>query len=443
MSVRSRAMLGVAISLLAVGCPQASGAQSPSDPAEAPLTLRTAAAEALRANPELRAARDAIDAARGRLVQAGLWPNPELGLSGSSDFAFANEGERELSVGVAQPFPIASRLARARDVARVDVELAMAEARDFERTLVAEVERSVMSLLALQRTVAARERVIEVVRELVRVSARRLEAAQVSEADLNLLEIDLARLEQERRLVELERVTETVRLKRLLYRPPEAPVELAGDVEERVFVPLLAAELSQAAIDRRPDLAGLRLESERARAEAALARAEAWEDWAVEARFDRTHSAIDDAGLDLRDRDELLGLAVRVPFPLFNRNQGRIAEALALERRAGSRLASLERAVLAEVESARKRVEELDRVAREYRERLVPRSERNVELLGRGYREGLSPISDLLQAEQQLADASLGWVRTLGELRQAEIDLEAAAAASPLLGLDASQEERP
>ena len=443
MSVRSRATLGVAIGLLVAGSPGASRAGSHANPAEAPLTLRTAAAEALRANPELRAARDAIDAARGRLLQAGLWPNPELGLSGSSDFAFADEGERELSVGVAQPFPIASRLARARDVARVDVELAVAEARDFERTLVAEVERSVMSLLALQRTVAARERVIEVVRELVRVSARRLEAAQVSEADLNLLEIDLARLEQERRLVELERVTETVRLNRLLYRPPEAPVELAGDVEERVFVPLLAAELSQAAIDRRPDLAGLRLESERARAEAALARAEAWEDWAVEARFDRTHSAIDDAGLDLRDRDELLGLAVRVPFPLFNRNQGRIAEALALERRAGSRLASLERAVLAEVESARKRVEELDRVAREYRERLVPRSERNVELLGRGYREGLSPISDLLQAEQQLADTSLGYVRTLGELRQAEIDLEEAAAASPLLGLDASQEERP
>ena len=152
MSVRSRATLGVAIGLLVAG---AGRAGSRSNLAEAPLTLREAAAEALRANPELRAARDAIDAASGRLLQAGLWPNPELGLSGSSDFAFADEGERELSVGVAQPFPIASRLARARDVGRVDVERAVAEARDFERTLVAEVQSSVMSLLALQRTVAA------------------------------------------------------------------------------------------------------------------------------------------------------------------------------------------------------------------------------------------------------------------------------------------------
>lgn len=442
MSVRIRATLCVAIGLLVAGSPHASLAQSPSNPAEAPLTLRGAAAEALRANPELRAARRAIDAARGRLVQAGLWPNPELGLAGASDFAFADEGERNLSIAVSQPLPIAGRLARARDVARIDVEIATAEARDFERTLVAEVQRSVMAILALDRAKAWRDRVIEAVRELTRISARRFEAAQVSEADLNLLEIDVARLEQERRLVELERATEAVHLNRLLHRLPGTPVELAGDVEEPVFLPPFAAELAGSALERRSDVARLRLETERARAEANLARSEAWGDWAVEASFDRSRGVIDDAGLDLRDRDELLGLAVRVPFPLFDRSQGRVAEAIAAERQAESRLAALERAVLAEIESARRRVEELEKVAREYRDMLVPRSERNVELLGRGYREGLSPISDLVQSEQQLADASLGWVRTLGELRRAEIDLEAAAAASPLLGLDASQEER-
>jgi cobalt-zinc-cadmium efflux system outer membrane protein len=441
MSVRIRATLGVVIGLLVAG--GASRARSQPDPAQTPLTLQTAAAEALRANPELRAARDAIDGARGRLFQAGLWPNPELGLGGASDFAFADDGERELSVAVSQPLPIAGRLARSRDVARIEVEIATAEARDLERTLVADVQGSVMTILALDRASAQRRRVIEAVRELTRVSARRFEAAQVSEADLNLLEIDVARLEQERRLVELERATEAVRPNRLLHRPPGTPVELAGDVEEPAFLPPPTTELVAAALARRPDLARLRLEAERARADAKLARAEAWGDWAVEASFDRTRSVIDDAGLDLRDRDELLGLGVRVPVPLFDRNQGRVAEAVAGKRQAEARLAALERAVLAELESTRKRVEELEQVAREYRDMLVPRSERNVELLGRGYREGLSPISDLVQAEQQLADASLGWVRILGELRRAEIDLEAAAASSPLLGLDASQEERP
>jgi len=133
---------------------------------------------------------------------------------------------------------------------------------------------------------------------------------------------------------------------------------------------------------------------------------------------------------------------VQVPLPLWNRNQGRVVEAISRERQAGSRLEALERRVQEEIESASRRVQELEQVAREYREGLVPRAERTVELLGRGYREGLSPISDLVQAEQQLADASLAHVRTLGELRQAEIELEAAAALSPLLSAP-TQEEAP
>jgi cobalt-zinc-cadmium efflux system outer membrane protein len=140
-------------------------------------------------------------------------------------------------------------------------------------------------------------------------------------------------------------------------------------------------------------------------------------------------------------RDDFLGVSVNAPLPLWNRNQGRIAVARADERRAQARLASSERAAEAEVETARRRVEELAHVAREYADSLVPRSQRNVELLERGYRQGLVPITTLVQAEQQLAEIVLRRAETLGELRQAEVDLETAAAASPLLRTIPSPEE--
>jgi cobalt-zinc-cadmium efflux system outer membrane protein len=432
MLVRWRAALCAATVLIASQALRARG-EGAAGPAEPRVTPRLAAEEALRANPDLRAARAAIDAARGRLVQAGLWPNPELGVAGASDVVFADEGEWSIEVGFAQRFPIAGRLARAREVARLDVEQALAEARDFERTLVAQVESSATALLAVERAIATRDLLIEAARELVRVSSQRFRAAEVSEADLNLLEVDLSRFEQERRLLELERQTETIRLNRLLYRAPEAPVAISGDVEAAAFAPDPAAELTAAALERRPDLRRLRLEVEGARAEARLARAEAWEDWSLEGRYERDRGVIDDAGLELLDPDSLLGLSLRVPLPVWNRNQGRVAEALAAERRAAARLAALERAVEAEVATGLVRVAELARVGREYREDLVPRSERNVALLGRAYRQGLAAISALVQAQQQLADTSLRYVQTLGELRRAEIELEAAAAASPLL----------
>lgn len=409
-------------------------------PAESPLSAASAADEALRANADLAGAYAAIDAARGRLLQAGLWPNPELALAGRSDFAFGNEGERKLGADFAQRFPIAGRLARAQDVGRFDVALALAEARDFERTLIGDVQRSVYGLLALDEAVASREAVLRTAAELARASARRFEAAEVSEADVGLLEIELARFEQEKRLLDLERATAAVRLNQLLNRPAAAPVTVSGSLDASAF----DVKRSTDAPARRPDLQRLRLEGDRARAEAQLARAESWEDWTVGAGYERERQVfanmprVDPIGVK---SDEFLGLSFRVPLPLWNRNEGRIAEAQANERRARARLTALERAVEAEIETARRRVEELSRVALEYDTALLPRSLHTVQLLDKGYRQGLVPITTLVQAEQQLADIVLRRARTLGELRQAEVDLETAAAASPLLDRPRSDEE--
>ncbi len=412
-------------------------------PTETGLTPRSAAAEALRASPDLAAAYESIDAARGRLLQAGLWPNPALALTGRSDFAFQNEGERAFGVDLAQRFPVAGRLARGQDVARVDVALALAEAREFERVLIGEVQRTVYGLVALDEAIASREGVLRTAEQLARAATRRRQAAEVSDADVNLLEIELARFEQEKRRLELDRAVAAVRLNQLLNRSADSPTVFASSLQEPAFdTSRTAMDLTKTA-SKRPDLEAIRLESDRARADARLARAESWEDWTVGAGYEsdrqvfRNEPSVDPIGVK---RDDFLGLAVDVPLPLWNRNQGRIAEAHANERRARARLAARERAVEAEIEAARRRAAELARVASEYHDSLLPRSRQNVELLERGYRQGLVAITTLVQAEQQLADTVLRHAQTLGELRQAEVDLETAAGASPLL---APEENRP
>src|SRR5688500_2194950 len=96
------------------------------EPASA-LTIDQAVAGALRDNLDLRAASYEVDKARGRLLQAGLWPNPELELSTATDRTFNDEGEQRTAAGFQQAFPISGRLRFARRVSRVDVAQAMAE----------------------------------------------------------------------------------------------------------------------------------------------------------------------------------------------------------------------------------------------------------------------------------------------------------------------------
>ncbi|MGA0112260.1 MAG: TolC family protein, partial [Chthoniobacterales bacterium] len=101
------------------------------------LSLQEAVHTALMNNRDLAAARHIVGQAQGRLRQAGLLPNPEVEFNGYSDFVSDREGEGAFVIGLHQWFPLTSRLGLARQVARVDVAMALREVRNRERLLVA------------------------------------------------------------------------------------------------------------------------------------------------------------------------------------------------------------------------------------------------------------------------------------------------------------------
>lgn len=393
------------------------------------LQVEDAIREALEANRDLRTAYFAIEQARGRLVQAGLWPNPALDLSGSNDFAFLNEGEYASSSGFEQRFPVAGRIGRAKDVARVDVALALAEVGDATRRLIGEVQSVFYDLLVLNAQIAERDRLVDIARRLVDVSEARVKLAEVSALDVNTARVELQRLELERSLLVAQQRARSAELNRLLGRAPEAPVTVSGEITPPAPPP--QATLRSEALRRRPDLQQASLQADRARAERALARADRWEDWTVGFSYIRDRLVVD--GAPPQRADQLLGLRLTVPLPLLNRNQGRIAEASSLEAQARSRASALELTVLAEIEAASRRLEEIRQVVEGYRTRLIPLTDRNVALAQDAYRGGLTSVTQVVQVQRQQSEIRTGYLDVLGQYRRASIDLEVASAASPHL----------
>ncbi len=413
---------------------QSAGHRRPSSGAV--LTVEDAAHEALRANRDLRTAYFTIEQARARLVQAGLWPNPALDLSGSHDFAFSNEGEYAGSSGFEQRFPVAGRIRRARDVARIDVALALAEVRDAARRLIGEVQSAFYDLLVLDAQIAERNRLVAVSRRLVDVSEARAKLAEVSALDANTARVELQRLEVERSLLVAQSMARSAELNRLLGRTPEEQVAVGGEIAPTV--PPAQATLRSEALRRRPDLQQAFLQADRARAERALARAERWEDWTLGFNYDRDRQVVN--GAPPQRADQLLGLRLTVPLPLWNQNQGRIAEATSLEDQARSKAAALELAVLTEVEAADQRAETIGQVVEQYRTSLIPLTDRNVALAQDAYRSGLATVTQVVQVQRQQSELRTGYLDVLGQYRRATIDLEVAAATSPFLNKLEEQE---
>ena len=414
----------------AVAAVLAFGASSParSQTSTNPLTADDAVREARAANRELQAARFSIDVARGGLLQAGRLENPELEMTYADDFAFNAEGERVGTVRFAQSFPVTARLTREKDVASKDVAIAEAEVRDFVRNLVAAVQSTFYLVRALDEQLGVNRQLVASVRTVEDATARRVESAEASPAEVGLLRIERLRLEQDAQRLIRERDVAAAALARLLGR--ETPVGLSpvGELD-----PGTLSLLPPAADNRggRPDLEAARHEIERADADRSLARAEVWDDWTAGLGYEQER-AVFDAPIGTK-RDSFLSFGLTVPLPLWNRQQGRIAAADAELRRTRRSHDALVLRIEEEVRAAQARVRTFRSSVDAYTEDILPEATRTQELFERGYRQGLVGIAELLQAQRQYNESRAFYFELLGDLRQAAIELEAATGTSPHL----------
>lgn len=372
--------------------------------------------QARRDNKDLQAARYAIEIGRARLQQAGARANPTLDLSTRSDFAFGNDGEYSHAIALSQSFPIAGRILRQQDVARVDIALAEAEVADAERHLAGEVAADAYRLLVVDRQIALRATQIEVQGQLARVSRERFKAAEVSELDVNTAQLELQRLSQERARLQSQREGLLIALNTQLGRPAEAPLTL--DEPAPTEAPLSSlASLQQQALDLRPDLRGVMLAAHRAEAEKALAKALRWEDWRVGLELSQDKQVI--TGVPPQDSSRAIGLSLSIPLPLARNNRGLLAEADANHDQALARIDALRLAIAGEIASAYGEASRSQAALSQYQRDMLPTSASNVRLTQQGYRQGLVPIYDVVQAQRQQAELNADYLATLDQFLQA------------------------
>ena len=145
-------------------------------------------------------------------------------------------------------------------------------------------------------------------------------------------------------------------------------------------------------------------------------------------------------GATFRLSSEALCLRLTIPLPLFQRNQGRIAEAESFTRQAKSRSNALALTVAAEIDAAFHRVEELRKAVDGYRAQVIPLVDKNVALAHEAYRSGLTSMVQVVQAQRQQSELRTGYLDVVAQYRQAMIDLEQAAATNP--SLDKPEDEK-
>lgn len=283
------------------------------------ISLNEAVARTLARNPELVAFGYELQAQDGRVLQAGLAPNPELSVTvenalGTGEFSGTDAVETTLSIAW-----ILERGVRQRrlDAARAGVSLLAVDADIKRLDAAAETARWFFSCLSSQARMVNAQEAVRLAQETVMAVQKRVTAGKSPPADLARAQAELARMALEREDIEHTILSANRRLAAQWGETEPRFTRVRGDL---MTLPGTASfEDLKTRISENPDLARFLSKQRVDEAELSLARAQRKPDWRVSAGVRR---------LELSD-DEALVANITLPLTLRNRNQGRIAEAQA------------------------------------------------------------------------------------------------------------------
>ena len=390
------------------------------------LTLEQAWARAEQANPALRAARAELEAAQGRRTdaQAFFWHNPEVagGVARrrSPDPGFPDRRSQDWTIGLQQTFEIAGQQGYRRAVAD-HLLSAVRETIDATRRQVrAEVERRFIQVLGLQRRIALERETLRFIDEFARIVRKRAAAGEQNRLDRNLAEVEAERARNQLSALEEQLVQARADLAALLQLPPEQLPEAAGELA--VATANYTREALLEAVANHPRIRALALREQAARDRLGLERAAVYPDITVSMSTGR-ESRI----------EQLTGLSVSVPLPLFRRNATGIGQASAelvqaqIERQAAERDArAAVNALWEKLVTARQRVIRLQAS-------VLPALEENLHLSRTAFSAGEIGLVEILLVNRQVLDARRDLIDALIQLHLTRVDLEQSAGWPPSL----------
>jgi outer membrane protein, heavy metal efflux system len=406
---RVGALCLVVLTTLVVSAGLASGS-----PAQG-LTLEGAVREASARSPVLRARRALVEQAEGRLITAKTYPyDPELLLEGARRES-AGESSTDRALVIAQVIEIGGQRGQRVTQASAELNAARATLLGEERLLAAQVGAAFVETLRVRELVEVEEANMELSRSLFDVARKRFEAGSVPQMDVNIAQVQVGRAERDLRLARGEYDVARAILAEIVGLDPAQPLELMGELElpPRSLAPL--SELVEGALQRRTELQAFRATIDATRARIELARREAVPDLAVNA-FRREEGT-----------DRLVGGGIDIRIPIFNRNQGRIAEARAAERQVVAENEATALQVRREVVAARARYDASSEASSNLRQQVLGTLQENLQLLQLSFESGKTGWTEVLVFRREFVDIQRDYINTLTEARLAGIELDLAA----------------
>lgn len=380
-------------------------AQTP--PVPAPITYLQALNLATSRNLALAAARRQRAIREAAIRSARQAPNPAVSFEASRDAP-----HQVFSFDL--PLELGGKRRRRIDLATEESTLADVDVQVEMRAVRRELRQAFYSLVASDERVRLADSVLDIARRVRDAAQGRFDAGAVPRLEVLQADLGVIRAETDAELARSTRAADQARLNAVLDLPPQQPQIPAGSLSEDTT----AIGYDQAltlAVASNVDLIGLDRQIAIEQRRVDLLRAE------------RVPTPVFSVGaLFNNPPDFTVGprAAVSVDLPIFSRNQGQIAEAVATGALLRGQRDATRRGIENSVYGTIARIEAQRRQVAAYRDRLVPTATDLEVLAEESYRAGRTSVLGVLDAQRSLRDLTREALQAALDLQLSLADLE-------------------
>ena len=374
-------------------------------------TLERLISEAWSNNPEVRLFEAAVAGARGELIAAKTWDNPQVSVTpGVFRDAGGNWGHAGFEFSQTILFPGKRALQRA--VAEKTVESRQLALTAFRTQLAIQVHRSFYKLLAARQVAALRQQHLKLARSFLEAARKKVEGGFAPDFEQTKAEVDVAAGLKSLREAEADEAVARTALNSLVGRRLDASVRIEGEFSESPSVPDEAA-LVRHALARNPSLKIQEAEVERSGLSLALTRKSRLPDFTI------------GPTVEYQKPEQVYGLGISLPLPLWDKKKGAIATATAGQQRALAELDTLRRDIVREVSSAAHLLAAAREALAIYTPAFRGKLKAALDNASQSYAEGGTSLLVFLETERTYYDTESGYYETLQRLYDAQAALEA------------------
>jgi outer membrane protein TolC len=387
--------------------------------------LQELLAEAVRNNPEIRAARNEREAAQHRVSPAGALDDPmlEAGVINAplASQTFRREDMTMKMLGLSQKFPYPGKRDLRQDVAAKDAESVAYAYQETVNRVLRDVKTAYFELAFVAESTQLVEKNKRVLEQFLKISESRYAVGQGNQADVLKAQTQLSRMADE--LIKLGRERRAIEAELILAlgRGPETGAPVPATLRLRDAA-LQFELLRETAIKERPQLLGLQSLIARNGRVIDLARKDYYPDFDVKLSYGQR-----DKTLDGMSRDDMVSFTVAINLPVWreSKRDPRVAEAIAMRDQATDMYQAQQNEVSSKLRQQVANAEQSLKSARLYETGILPQARLAVESSLAAYRVNRVDFLTLLDNQMTVLNYEVSYASALSNYNKAlaEIDL--------------------